>query len=165
MNPNPPLPPPPPPAPAPALAPRLAPRLRTALAIAAASAISLSLPGCASKDTPTPDRPAVQAIPSKGGNLVAEPQPADPTTKSENAEPEPLLLPTSGRVHNINAGLQFVVVDYTLGGAPPLQSLVHVYRGNQRVGQLRLTGPERNGFIAADIVEGILQVDDEVRIH
>ncbi len=138
----------------------------TALAFAATLAFTLSLAGCASNDgDPSSDRPAVQTIPSKGGGLVTEFQPSDPTTKSDNAESEPLVLPTSGRIHTINAGLRFVVVDYTLGGAPPLESLVNVYRGNQRVGQIRLTGPERNGFIAADIVEGILQTDDEVRIH
>ena len=121
--------------------------------------------GCSSPDPNPSERTSVPSQPSKGGRLVQTPPPADPVGRTNAAATEPLVLPTSGRIHSVNSGLQFVVVDYTIGGAPPMQSLVPVYRGNQKVGQLRLTGPERNGFVAADVVEGILQVDDEVRIH
>lgn len=79
--------------------------------------------------------------------------------------PTPTILPASGRVHSINAGLRFVVIDYTLGGMPPLQSLLSVFRSNEKVGEIRLTGPERNGFVAADILQGFLQIDDEVRLQ
>lgn len=128
-------------------------------------ALVLALAGCTSPDKESKEKPAVATIPSKGGGLVTETLPADSQSRTNRADSTPIVLPTSGRIHSINAGLQFVVVDYTLGGIPPLQSLLPVYRGDQKVGQIRLTGPERNGFVAADVVEGILQNDDEVRIH
>jgi hypothetical protein len=78
---------------------------------------------------------------------------------------DPIVLPASGRVEQVNLGQRFVVIDYTLGGMPALQSLVNVYRNDQKVGELRLSGPERNGFVAADIVDGFIQVDDEVRVY
>jgi hypothetical protein len=129
--------------------------------------LAILLAGCASSDSKTPEgeRPAVATIPSKGGGLVRESQPSDAQSKTDSAENATLVLPTSGRIHSVNPGLQFVVIDYTLGGVPALQSLLPVYRGDQKVGQVRLTGPERNGFVAADVVEGILQTDDEVRVH
>lgn len=121
--------------------------------------------GCSSPDPNSQDRASVPTQSSKGGRLVTSAAPADPLGRTNAAATDPLVLPTSGRIHSVNPGLQFVVVDYTIGGAPPMQSLVPVYRGNQKIGQLRLTGPERNGFVAADVVEGIVQIDDEVRIH
>jgi hypothetical protein len=123
------------------------------------------LAGCTTQDPSTTERPSVSTIPSKGGNLVRESQPADQESRTNQTEINAVVLPTSGRIHSTHPGLQFVVVDYTLGGTPPLQSLLPVYRGEHKVGQIRLTGPERNGFVAADVVEGILQIDDEVRIH
>jgi len=138
---------------------------RVALATAILLVIASLGNGCSSPDSSHPERTSLPSQPSKGGRLVQTAPPADPVGRTNTAATDPLVLPTSGRIHSVNPGLQFVVVDYTIGGAPPMQSLVPVYRGNQKVGQLRLTGPERNGFVAADVVEGILQVDDEVRIH
>jgi hypothetical protein len=69
-------------------------------------------------------------------------------------------------VHTVNLGLRFIVVDYTLGGMPPMGSLLTVFRNNEKVAQVRLSGPEpRNGFVTADILEGYVQPDDEVRLH
>ena len=77
-----------------------------------------------------------------------------------------MVLPTSGRIHSVNTGLRFAVIDYTLGGMPDIGALLYVYRNNEKVGQIRLSGPEpRNGFITGDVVEGFIQIDDEVRIH
>ncbi len=121
--------------------------------------------GCSSPDPTSRERPANTVIASKGGGLITVAPPADPPARTNRAETDPLILPTSGRIHSVHPGLQFVVVDYTLGGIPSFQSLLPVYRGDQKVGQIRLTGPERNGFVAADVDEGLLQVDDEVRIH
>ena len=119
--------------------------------------------GCRTSDDPAPSSARTQPVATKGGRIATP----DAAPAATNAPPvaAPGILPASGRIHALNPGLRFVVIDYTLGGLPPLQSLLHVYRGTERVGQVRLSGPERNGFAAADIVEGILQVGDEVREH
>ena len=133
----------------------------SALALAAA----LAFAGFRSGNPSPSDSPSLTPVPTKGGGLGRDAQPADSQSTTNRAEADPLVLPTSGRIHSVHPGLQFVVVDYTLGGIPPLQSILHVYRDDQKVGEIRLTGPERNGFVAADVLEGVLRNDDEVRIH
>jgi len=124
------------------------------------------LPGCKSPD---PDsRARLKPETPKGGRLVdavSAPDSGSSTSSSAPTPPAPVVLPASGKVFRTLPGFQFVIIDYTLGGMPPLESVLSVYRGDQKVGSVRLTGPERNGFVAADIVEGFLQVDDEVRLH
>lgn len=121
------------------------------------------LSGCQSGDPGT--RPAgTNSLPTaasaKGGGLVA---PLTATATTNITARAPSALPASGRVHSLNPGLRFLVVDYTLGNMPALGSRLNVYRNNEKIGEIKLSGPERNGFVAADIVDGILQVDDEVR--
>ena len=76
-----------------------------------------------------------------------------------------MVLPASGRIHRVNAGLRFVVIDYTLGGMPPMGSLVNVYRNNEKVGQLQ---GEPGGGAAVDDFDGantlaiVVQVDKAV---
>ncbi len=122
----------------------------------------LALAGCQGSDSSRRNRIAPSL--KKGAEqmrIATEPD----TVPATNAPSAPVVLPTSGRVHSVNLGLRFVVIDYTLGGMPPLQSLLNVYRNNQKVGEVRLYGFERNGFVTADIVEGFIQVDDEVRVN
>jgi hypothetical protein len=111
-------------------------------------------------------RPRTAAAPAstKGGGLPVLAVEAPPPS-TNRVEPAPVALPASGRIHDVVAGSRFVIVDYTLGGMPALHSVVHVYRGGEKVGELRLSGPERNGFVAADILNGFIQVDDEVRLY
>lgn len=123
--------------------------------------LPLLLAGCRSADGTGEARTA--PVSSKGGGLVTPPNPRAVAT---NETPSvTLVLPTSGRIHAVNDGGQFVVIDYTLGGLPPQQSLLSVYRNGEKVGELRLSGPAQYGFATADIVNGFIQVDDEVRIR
>lgn len=115
--------------------------------------------GCRTHDDAEGTAPA-KPTPTRGGGLVRPAPTSDPTNAAPVAT---TTLPASGRVHSVNPGLRFLVVDYTLGGMPPLQSRLTVYRNNEKIGEIRLSGPERNGFVAADILEGILQVGDEIR--
>lgn len=133
------------------------------LVVTLAALFLLLLPGCQSPEGSTDLQPKTPPASAKGGGLGPEARPATATTNP--ASPAAVVLPASGRVHTVNAGLRFVVIDYTLGGTPALQSLLDVFRGSERVGQVRLTGPERNGFVAADVTEGFLQVGDEVRLR
>jgi hypothetical protein len=125
--------------------------------------VLIILSGCKSQEAPSNDPSRMVPSTAKGGGLGPEARVASATTNP--ASPSTVVLPASGRVHTVNAGLRFVVIDYTLGGIPPLQSILDVFRGNERVGQVRLTGPERNGFVAADVTDGFIQVGDEVRLR
>ncbi len=122
------------------------------------------LAGCRSPDSSgRPDGQSTRTGPGPAKKGGRSQQPG--STDAGDAATTAIVLPTSGRVHKVNQGLRFVVIDYTLGGMPPLDSILSVYRAGEKVGEVRLSGPERNGFVAADIVEGFLQVEDEVRIH
>lgn len=137
---------------------------RLSMRLASIALVALvGLAGCQSPDNETSR--TLEPTPTKGGGLVANRSPGSGSGPTNSAAAAPVVLPTRGRVHMVNPGLRFVVIDYTLGGVPPLQSLLSVFRGTEKVGQVRLSGPERNGFVAADIVEGYLQVDDEVRLE
>ena len=125
--------------------------------------VAVAWAGCRSTDDPEKAGRPNPASTKGGGLLRAEPESTDKTNTTPAASSAPSVLPASGRVHTLNPGLRFVVVDYTLGGMPPLHSRLNVYRNNEKIGEVRLSGPERNGFVAADILEGILQIGDEVR--
>ena len=126
-------------------------------------AVALVLMGAGCRSTERPEgaaRPDPET--TKGGWTSDAARETPPATNAASAA---VVLPASGRVHSVNAGRRFVVIDYTLGGMPELQSVLGVYRSGQKVGEVRLSGPERNGFVAADVVDGYLQVDDEVRVY
>lgn len=125
---------------------------------------SALLAGCTTDDSDPNKRERIAPVAGKGSEALMARETTPTETPSTNAPP-PIVLPASGRVHSVNIGERFVVIDYTLGGMPPLQSVLNVYRSNQKVGEIRLSGPERNGFVAGDIIDGFLQVDDEVRIY
>jgi len=71
--------------------------------------------------------------------------------------------PILGRVSAMNGGLRFVVIDFSLGGVPALERRLGVYRNGQRVGEVKISGPQSETLIAADITEGTVQVGDEVK--
>ncbi len=119
--------------------------------------------GCQSSAPPDSKQPRPTAAPNTKGGRLTSASDAAPATNAPVAVP--MILPASGRIHSINLGLRFVVIDYTLGGMPALGSMLPVYRSQEKVGMVRLSGPERNGFVAGDIADGFLQIDDEVRIH
>jgi hypothetical protein len=71
----------------------------------------------------------------------------------------------NGKIAAANAALRFVVVDFSLGQMPGADQRMAVYRQELKVGEIKITGPERNGNIAADLVAGEAQVGDEVRLE
>lgn len=75
----------------------------------------------------------------------------------------PGLPPVPGRVHSVNTGLKFAVIDYSLGGAPEEGARVTAWRGGQKVAELRISGQGRGGYLAADILSGAVEPGDEVR--
>lgn len=70
---------------------------------------------------------------------------------------------TVGRVISVNARLQFVVLDYSLNVLPAVGDRLEVWRGERRLGELKVTGPVRNTTLVADIVSGEPEVGDQTR--
>lgn len=68
-----------------------------------------------------------------------------------------------GRVISVNARLRFVVLDYSLNVLPPIGNRLELWREDERVGELKVTGPVRNTTVVADVVSGEPQVGDQTR--
>lgn len=79
-------------------------------------------------------------------------------------EPAPAELGAgTARIASVNTEHGFVVVDFASRTMPEAGTLVNVYRGDKRVGGIRITEPVHAPLATADIVEGEMRVGDEVR--
>lgn len=74
------------------------------------------------------------------------------------------VLPLAGKVASVNSQLRFVVLDFSLGGMPRAEQILSVYHQGQKVAEVRVSGPQLGAYIAADVVAGLVQVGDEVRL-
>jgi len=68
-----------------------------------------------------------------------------------------------GRVLTYNVAGRFVVLDFPVGRLPAMNQTLFVYRQGLKVGQVKITGPERDTNTVADLVSGEAQKGDEVR--
>jgi hypothetical protein len=112
---------------------------------------SLTLAGCATNN-------------SKSTNAAKKKTPA--TSKARAANQKSTLAPTlqlTGKVASVNSELRFVVLDFSVGDMPGINQRLGVYRAGQKVAQVKVTGPQSDTNIVADVIEGEAQVGDEVR--
>jgi hypothetical protein len=72
-------------------------------------------------------------------------------------------LRPAGQVEMVNAEARFVVVNYPPGGVPKPGRRLNVYRGGMKVGEVKVTGPERDNNTVADILAGEVQIHDQTR--
>lgn len=68
-----------------------------------------------------------------------------------------------GKVASVNPTLRFIVMDFPLRRMPAFEQRLNVYRGGQKVGEVKVTGPSLDTTIAGDIIMGEAQIGDEVR--
>jgi hypothetical protein len=73
--------------------------------------------------------------------------------------------PATGRISHVNTGGQFVILTYPLGKLPPVGTKLSVYRDGMKVGELKVTEPQRDQNTAADITAGEGRAGDETRLH
>lgn len=112
-----------------------------------AAAISLLVGFCGCNHT----KPVEQ-----GGGAV----PADPRNQRLIITPETAL---SGKVLKVNREARFVVLNFPVGQLPAVDQRLNVYRRNLKVGEVKVTGPQREDNIVADITVGEAEAGDEVR--
>jgi hypothetical protein len=122
--------------------------------------LSLGLPlvaGCAGNQvafSPLPDSP----LPAQRPGTVSTgiPSPGRPLIVT----PEKLLV---GKVARVNSDAGFVVLNFPPGHMPALAQNLALYRNGLRVGEVRITGPQNDDDVVADLVIGDAEVRDEVR--
>src|SRR5262249_15853606 len=69
----------------------------------------------------------------------------------------------SGRVALANMQARYVVLTFPLGAMPQADQKLNLYRDGLKVGEIRVTGMQRDNNTIADIVAGDARVGDEVR--
>jgi len=68
----------------------------------------------------------------------------------------------AGKVARYNDAGRFVVLEFPVGQMPALEQRLFVYRNGLKVGELKVTGPQRDDHIVADLTNGEAQAGDEV---
>jgi hypothetical protein len=80
--------------------------------------------------------------------------------------PAPPVAPTNslaGRVVLVNTVGRFVVLNFPLGQMAAVDQRLALYRRGLKVGDVKVTGPQREDNIVADLTAGDAQVGDEAR--
>ena len=70
---------------------------------------------------------------------------------------------TPGKVALVNAQLRYVILEFGMARVPSAGQRFAIFRGSEKVGQVRISNETSGSNIAADIIMGELQVGDEVR--
>ena len=112
-------------------------------------------------------------IACKSGNAPKQPTSTTITPRNRTmsatsipATNKPAIRPAnvvSGRIVGVRDALRFVVVDFANGRMPQLDQRLNVYRLDQKVAEVKISGPYRGTTVAADLTVGEAMVGDQVR--
>jgi hypothetical protein len=69
----------------------------------------------------------------------------------------------AAKVISINPVGRFVVLNFPSGDMPKLQQTLFLYRAGLKTAEVKVTGPQSESNIVADLVSGEVQVGDTVR--
>jgi hypothetical protein len=116
---------------------------------------ALVMAGCAKA------KPAYQpvAAPARAG-APAAPAGTGATNQALIVTPENVLV---GKVAQVNTSARFVVLNFPLGKMAAVDQRLNLYRRGLKVGEVKVTGPQREDNIVADLVAGEAEVGDEAR--
>jgi hypothetical protein len=95
--------------------------------------------------------------------------PTPPPAARTSAAPmsaEPIVTPGSsltGRVVSYNSVGRFVVLSFPVGQMPKLNQSLFLYRNGLKVAEIKITGPQSDNNVVADLVTGEARVGDDVR--
>ena len=96
--------------------------------------------------------------PAQAGAYLA---PATPS-----ATLNPIVTPDNSltaKVATYNATGRFVVLSFPVGQMPNMDQTLFLYRNGLKEGEVKITGPQRDNDVVADLVTGTAQAGDEVR--
>ena len=94
------------------------------------------------------------------------PRPVAVAAGVTNASPKLIVTPELmlvGKVARFNSEGRFVVLNFPIGHLPAEAQRLNVYRQGLKVGEVKITGPQRDDNIVADLLAGEAQEGDEVR--
>ena len=96
---------------------------------------------------------------------AAAPEPTPAPTPVTSA-PQPIVTPDNSltaKVVRYNTVGRFVVLSFPVGQMPQTGQTFFLYRAGMKIGQVKITGPQRDNDTVADLVEGDAQQGDDVR--
>ncbi len=118
---------------------------------------------CMPQSLPTP--PGLEHDPVWTGRIESMPAKAKDAGQS-TVEPS-MIIPAVdapiGQVVSVNTALRFVILDFPLHPMPQQDQRLFIYRINQRVGVVKVTGPSHGRTTAADLIDGEARVGDRIR--
>ena len=68
-----------------------------------------------------------------------------------------------GKVAFVNTTARFVVLNFPIGHLPALEQRLNIYRSDLKVGEVKVTGPQYDDNIVADLLAGDSAIGDQVR--
>jgi hypothetical protein len=97
------------------------------------------------------------------------PNPPEPGTNAPVTSNKKLIVTPDtgqvGKVVQVNAHGQFVIVNFPVGGLPAIEQQLNVYRSGLKVGEVRISGPQSDDNTVGDIIQGEANLGDEVRAN
>ncbi|HEV2318446.1 MAG TPA: hypothetical protein VGV18_01765 [Verrucomicrobiae bacterium] len=78
---------------------------------------------------------------------------------------EPIVTPDmslTAKVVRYNSVGRFVVLSFPMGRMPQMGQTLSVYRAGMKVGEVKISGPQRDNDIVADLTTGEAQAGDSV---
>jgi len=118
-------------------------------------ACAVAFSGCASHK-----QRSAQVVPGPDSNKNFAPIQGTSANQKMIVTPESALV---GKVATVNQPGKFVVLNFPIGHLPVVQQHLNVYRQGLKVGELKVTGPQLDDNIVADLVAGESEPGDEVR--
>ena len=87
-----------------------------------------------------------------------------PATGASGAQP--VVKPSdvlTGKVATFNSVRRFAVLTFPMTRMPSAGQTLFLYRGGLKVGEVKITGPQKEDKIVADLINGEAKPGDEVR--
>ncbi len=124
-------------------------RKRTLFVLLSIGLLALVLTGCwHSRSGQTADSK------SRAGQIA-------PPQKNATVVPASVLV---GKVVKVFPAGRFAVLNFPVGRLPEVNQVLVVYRGGLKIGEVRISGPQMDDNIVADVVVGGAEPGDEVRV-
>ncbi len=97
-----------------------------------------------------------------GGGATSKTAPATPTNSVPRVTAGSDLV---GDITSVNTAGRFVVLNFPVGLMPRKGTIMAVHRQGVKIGEVMVTGPQRDTLTAADILKGECAVGDLSLIH
>ena len=87
------------------------------------------------------------------------------TAKPAATKPTPIVTPDfslAAKVISVNKVGRFVVLSFPASEMPRVEQTLFLYRDGLKTAEVRITGPQQDNDIVADLISGSAQVGDTV---